>query len=167
MDDFGSTTTGRLKTTKKNDRISGFSVGSLKGAVTHPSGIDTKIYSPGVGTASIGHGINSPHVIHEIIGEINDVKFTVKEVPFGSVVAFRRTLIVDMDGTGYRVVGVGRRGYPVVEDDSGRRLGSYRRSTFSIEEAESTEEFLLAILLSVSGLADVVRNQEWLPRVGI
>lgn len=165
MGDFGPT--GRLKTTSKDNRISGFSIGSLRGAVSHPSGIDTKIYSPELGSASIGHGIHSPHLIHEIVGEVNDVKFTVKEVPFGSVVAFRRVLTVDLDGVGYRVVGVGRKGHPVIESDEGRRLGSYRRSAFSVEDVESSEELLLSILLSVSGLADAVRNQEWLPRVSI
>lgn len=160
------TISGRLKTNSDNGQVIGFTLGSHTGTVTHPSTVDTRVVSPTLGEASIGHGKNSSHLIPEIIGEINDVKFTLKEVPFGSVVAFRRVLTIDVDGTGYRVVGVGRKGLPIIEDDGGRRLADTGRRGVHVHKL-GNEEALFVVLLVASGLIDVVRNQEWLPRVKV
>lgn len=111
------------------------------------------------------HGRHSSDLIPEIIGQINDVKFTLKEVPFGSIVAFRRALTVDMDGSSYQVFGVGRKGKPVVDHERGRRLADVGKRSVHVHRVKTPEEALLVVVLAASGLLDVVRNQEWLPRI--
>ncbi len=164
MDGFHSAAHGRLKISKTDGSITEFTLGKHSGVVSHPSGVDTQVVSGTLGEASMGHGRNSSDLIPEIIGEINDVKFVLKEVPFGSVIAFRRTLIIDLDGSDYRVFGVGKKGKPVLEDPHGRRLAEAGRRAIHVHRVKTPEEALLVILIAASGLLDVVRNQEWLPR---
>ncbi len=165
IDVFNSAAHGRLKISKSDGAVAEFKLGKHQGLISHPSGVDTHVVCAGLGEASMPHGRDSSDLIPEIIGQINDVKFTLKEVPFGSIVAFRRALTIDMEESSYRVFGVGRKGKPVVEHDQGRRLAEVGMRSAHVHRVKTREEALLVVLLAASGLLDVVRNQEWLPRI--